>query len=71
MRVQFIKAREIGTVGADGPEVRVFSVGDVVDQPEMHAVLFTAEGVATFVDDDAPEVEAKPKARTRKPAAGE
>lgn len=46
MRVEIVKERRLQAVGATGPFVRVFAIGDVIDLPEMHARSMIASGHA-------------------------
>lgn len=57
MRVEIIRARSLQTVGPDGPSARLFTVGDVVDLPEIHARFFVANGDARLVEKAAAKVE--------------
>lgn len=68
MRVEIIKRHEIQAVGPQGPSTRVFSIGDIVDLPDLHARMMLAKGVAAMPSTKiAPKVEPnKPKSRARK-----
>jgi len=55
MNVTFVRERSITTVGPGGLSTRIFSVGDNVNLPEIHAQTFIAEGDAVL----APEKPAK------------
>ncbi|MDE2100144.1 MAG: hypothetical protein KGL39_23010 [Patescibacteria group bacterium] len=52
---------------AAGPAERIFKVGEIVDLPELSARLAVMAGKAVLVDGgkstDAPDADAKPKAR--------
>lgn len=54
MRVRFVRARTFQTASSTGPSSRVFEIGDVVDLPEMHALMVVAAGDALDANTPAP-----------------
>lgn len=49
MQIKFIKERSFQAVGPQGPFVRSFAIGEVVDLPEISARLWVADGGAVVV----------------------
>lgn len=48
MRVEIVREAHMQAAGPLGPHTRVFSIGDVVDLPDMHAQLMIAKGEAVL-----------------------
>lgn len=46
MKVKFVRERVLQGAGPNGPLTRVFAVGEVVDLPEAHSIMFIASGDA-------------------------
>lgn len=66
-RVRMIREREIQGAGPMGPLTRTFVIGEVVDLPEIHALMFVGGGDAVMArDDERSTDEAKPRRRTAK-----
>lgn len=58
MKVQFIKSSSFQTAGPQGPGVRIFAIGEVVDLPELHARMVLASGEAQAAAEKPAKVEA-------------
>lgn len=50
MRVQFVRERSFSAAGPNGPFVRVFAVGQVVEVESMHGAMLVAAGDAVDAD---------------------
>lgn len=48
MKVEFIRVRKVNAAGPNGPFTRVFSIGEVVELPDLDAQIALAAGEAVI-----------------------